>query len=300
MSQKPNGALRILLSQIIDYAGLFPPAELSMVRAVQNYADYLASEHAWMLGRFVVSADRLEEFISAAQPFWRRNNLPAWRISVLAKNDLNNPVALQVEEFNRTYKDFAVIDALEVRANDAAEIRAAKQFLPNSLSVYFELPLASTLPGQISALAVNKYRAKIRTGGIVPDAFPPVDELVKFLRVCLAANVPFKATAGLHHPLRTVKPLTYDKNAPTGTMHGFLNLFLSTAFMRQSLNNPFVHKLMADGDASNFQFDADGAQWSGNRINLQHLQLTRTRNAVSFGSCSFTEPIEDLQQLGFL
>lgn len=134
----------------------------------------------------------------------------------------------------------------------------------------------------------------------MPEAFPPIDELIKFLRICVAANVPFKATAGLHHPLRTVKPVSYEPHALTAPMHGFLNLFLSAAFLRQNLNNTFVHKLMADGDPKNFSFDDEGAEWLDNRVELPLLQLLRERNVISFGSCSFVEPIEDLQQLGLL
>ncbi len=152
----------------------------------------------------------------------------------------------------------------------------------------------------MAALAIGKSRAKIRTGGVVQTAFPPVDELIKFVRIALAANVPFKATAGLHHPLRTNKPLTYAADAPTGTMHGFFNLFLAAAFLRQNMKNNFVHQLFQDFDHTSFKFDDDGAEWRGNRVDLQQLKLTRERNAVSFGSCSFLEPVEDLQQLGFL
>ena len=83
-------------------------------------------------------------------------------------------------------------------------------------------------------------------------------------------------------------------------MHGFLNLFLSAAFLRQNLNNTFVHQLMADSDVSNFKFDDEGASWRDHRIDLTQLKLTRTRGAISFGSCSFVEPVEDLRQLGLL
>lgn len=297
MSENVSNALRVLLTEIVDYAGLFPPAELTMAAAVRNYADYLESEHAWMLGRFIVPANRLAEFAASAQDFWHNDR--SWRISVLARQDFAE-VARQIKDFNETYDGKARIDAVETSADDIKQIKAAREVLPANLTVYFELALASTLPEQISALAVSKSRAKIRTGGIVPEAFPPIDEVIKFLRVCLAANVPFKATAGLHHPLRTVKPLTYEKSAPTGTMHGFLNLFLAAALMRQNLNNPIVHKLMSDGDAGNFRFNHDGAEWNNIRIDLQQLKLMRERSVVSFGSCSFVEPVEDLQQLGFL
>jgi hypothetical protein len=299
MNENVKNSLRVLLSEIVDYAGLFPPAQLSMAAAAQNFNDYLNSKHAWMLGRFIVPADLLEEFTVCAAPFWERKNSKPWRVSVLARESLQETVR-KIENFNRAHTGKAFADTLEARAETGAEIRAAREFLPAGLTTYFEIPLAAQLPDQISALAVTRTRAKIRTGGVVPEAFPPIDELIKFLRICIAANVPLKATAGLHHPLRSSRALTYEPDAPIGFMHGFLNLFLSAAFLRQNLNNTFVHKLMADTDAAHFTFDDDAAQWSGHRVELAQLKLLRERNIVSFGSCSFVEPLEDLRQLGIL
>ena len=62
-------SLDILLAQIVDYAGLFPPADLPMDQAVANYAAYRQDPGAWMLGRFVVPVARLDEFAQAAAPF---------------------------------------------------------------------------------------------------------------------------------------------------------------------------------------------------------------------------------------
>lgn len=299
MSDNVKQALRVLLTEIVDYAGLFPPAELTMAQAIENYHEYLNHEHHWMLGRFIVPFSRLADFTNRAQRFWNQPNAKTWRISVLAKENLSG-AAGQITDFNNQFAGKATIDCLETLATDAAQIRRAQNLLPANTAVYFEVPLQATLPDQMAALAIGKCRAKIRTGGVVQTAFPPVDELIKFVRIALAANVPFKATAGLHHPLRINKPLTYAADAPTGTMHGFFNLFLAAAFLRQNSRNNFVHQLFQDSDAKNFKFDDDGAEWRGNRVDVQQLKLTRERNAISFGSCSFVEPVEDLQQLGFL
>ncbi|NJM53137.1 MAG: hypothetical protein HC846_06935 [Blastocatellia bacterium] len=152
----------------------------------------------------------------------------------------------------------------------------------------------------ITALAITKQRAKIRTGGLTQDAFPSTDAIIRFMRMCVAANIPFKATAGLHHPLRCVKPLTYEENAPVGTMNGFLNLFLSACLLRQNLNTPAVHRLMSETDGENFEFNEDEVRWANQSISVNTIELTRRKNAISFGSCSFIEPIEDLQQLAVI
>lgn len=297
MSENVKQSLRILLSEIVDYAGLFPPSGLPMKRAVENYAEYLRGEYRWMLGRFVCPVARLEEFSENAGNFLDGKSV--WRVSALVGENPAEDLQ-RIEEFNAAHGGRAVIDALEIKAAAPEEIAAAKRLLPGNLTAYFEIPLQLYLNEFISAIAVNRLRAKIRTGGVTQEAFPPVDEIVKFLRVCIAANVQFKATAGLHHPLRCRRALTYEENAAQGVMHGFLNVFLAAAFLRQNLNAAFINRVMTEQDASRFEFDDEGIVWNGNRVELAQIRLMRERNAISFGSCSFFEPIEDLRQLGLL
>jgi hypothetical protein len=297
MSVNIKQSLRTLLSEIVDYAGLFPPSQLPMQRAIENYAEYLNGEHRWMLGRFICPVAKLDEFSENAGELLDGESV--WRISALAGENFAQDLQ-KINEFNASYEGRVVIDALEIKAAAPDEIVTAKKLLPADLTAYFEFPLQLYLNDFISSIAINRLRAKIRTGGITQDVFPPVDEVVKFVRVCLAANVPFKATAGLHHPLRCQRALTYEENAAQGTMHGFLNVFLAAAFLRQNLNAPFINRLMIESDANQFEFDDEGVSWNGNRVNLAQIGLTRERNAISFGSCSFVEPIEDLQQLGLL
>jgi hypothetical protein len=297
MSENVKQSLRILLSEIVDYAGLFPPSELPMAKAVENYAAYLKSEHNWMLGRFICPIARLAEFEQNAEKYL--NGEQVWRLSALAGEDLAEDL-LEIERFNNAHENRAVIDAFEVKVMTPEAVKDAKQLLPVELKTYVEFPLKLYINEFVSTIAINRLRAKIRTGGLTQEAFPPVDEIVKFLRVCIAANLPFKATAGLHHPLRCMRALTYEENAVQGTMHGFLNVFLAAAFLRRNLNAPFINRVMTESDASQFEFDDDGVTWNGNRVELAQIGLMRERNAISFGSCSFVEPIEDLQQLGLL
>lgn len=290
-----TNSLKVLLTEIIDYAGLFPPSEVAMAVAVQNFAKYQKSKHAWMLGRFVVPASRLDEFSDEVEKFLTKKNL--WRVCVLADDDLAETLA-RVAEFNSKYEGKAIIDTLEIKVAEAREINEATKILPKDLIAYFEIPQSEVLTEFMTALAITKQRAKIRTGGVTADAFPSTDAIIKFMRICIAANVPFKATAGLHHPLRCTKPLTYETNPPIGTMHGFFNLFLSACSLRQDLNNSFVHRLMNEFEGSNFEFGEDEIRWANQSIPTSTIALVRAKNAVSFGSCSFLEPIEDLQSLG--
>ena len=60
-------SLRALLHGIIDYAGLFPPANLPLDQAVRNYARYCTEPDSWMLGRFVCPVTELAELINRVQ-----------------------------------------------------------------------------------------------------------------------------------------------------------------------------------------------------------------------------------------
>ncbi len=290
-----SNSLKVLLTEIIDYAGLFPPAQVPMTVAVKNYADYLKSENAWMLGRFIVPVNRLNEFSDEAEKHFTKKTL--WRLSVLASDNLRQTLEV-ITKFNEINQGKAIIDTLEIKVTEAREITEAHKLLPGEITAYFEIPVSDFLSNFITALAITRQRAKIRTGGITANAFPSTDAIIKFMRICMAANVPFKATAGLHHPLRCTRPLTYETNSPIGTMHGFFNLFLSACLLRQDLNNASVHRLMNETDAAKFEFDEDGIRWTDQNISLKTIALTREKNAVSFGSCSFLEPIEDLQVIG--
>lgn len=239
-------SLHALLEQLIDYAGLFPPAALTMQDAVRNYARYRDGEYAWALGRFVV-------------PQARASEVP--------------------EEF-----PVSILGVDEVKATTEEEIAA---FPPG---VYVEIADLALL----DAIRRHGLRAKIRTGGITADAFPAIGNVAEFLRACKAKGVAFKATAGLHHPLRCVKPLTYEPNAPLGTMHGFLNVFLAAALLEHA------DEILAENDPGAFAFNDDGASWRGHRVSTEEIVAMRRDFATSFGSCSFDEPINDLKELGWL
>ena len=49
-----------------------------------------------------------------------------------------------------------------------------------------------------------------------------------------------------------------------------------------------------------FFYDAGGVEWRGRRLDLDAIRRARESAIISFGSCSFTEPIGDLQTLDLL
>lgn len=260
--------LRNLLAGLIDYAGLFPPAGLDMQRAVANYRRYRAGEDAWALGRFVVPAARLGEIDSSV------------------------PLSVLVADAGSDLPDF--IDTLELKAPSIDSIRSWP------FTTYYEIPISDDPAPLLAAIARVGARAKVRCGGITPDAFPVSEELIRFMQCCLDAGVAFKATAGLHHPLRGEYPLTYEHHSPRGLMYGFLNVTLAAVFLRNGLAAGEARALLEERSASAFRFDHAGCSWRGHRVTNEQIAEARREFAIAIGSCSFEEPLEDLRELGWL
>jgi hypothetical protein len=289
-------SVHTLLHGIVDYAGLFPPAGLDMATAVGNYARYRTGETCWALGRFIVPAARLAEFAGAAEP--HRPASEPWRLSGLAGADLDADLAA-IDSFNQ--RDLgAAVDTIELKAASPEAIRAAAGRIGGRLEAYVELPIAED-PGElVAALTAVGARAKVRTGGVTADAFPPAEQLFRFVVRCAAAGVPFKATAGLHHPLRGSYRLTYEPASARGTMYGFLNVFLAAAAVAHGLPEAIAAALLQEGDPAALAFDEEGVVYRGCRLGEAELRHTRRHLAIAFGSCSFTEPVDDLRALGLL
>ena len=294
------GSVRALLAGAIDYAGLFPPAGLSMPEAVINYATYRNSNYAWMLGRFIVGVGRLNEFYECATDFISRDAASAWPVAVVAGEDLFETLRV-IEDFNAAHGPGVICDSVEMKTVTAYQIETVSGALPFGVNAYFEIDPVGQFADLIASVSAAGQRAKIRTGGVTAEAFPASEAIVRFVQACTAANVPFKATAGLHHPIRCFRPLTYEANAAQGTMHGFLNLFMMAGFAREGYRRSFLEDVMEEEFEEVFEFTDTDIKWRNEfTLNLHQIEQLRTHGIQSFGSCSFDEPIVDLQALGIL
>ena len=239
-----DDARRAALTALIDHAPVFPPASLPVPEALDEDRRARADEHAWLLARLVWPASKLGELGGEDRA-----------LSVVRDEDVANDTvsqALRVEAVETRWE--SGLDGLEGEA-------------------YVELPLGDGLEEKVAGLAERGLRAKVRCGGAV---VPSAAELGRFLRVCREAGVPFKATAGLHHPL-----------AAEGR-HGFLNVLAACVF--------------ADGEAlsGEVELDAQSLRWRGREAGPHELARVRREQLVAVGSCSFFEPVADLQGLGIL
>ncbi len=238
-----SDARRAALTALIDHAPLFPPASLSVPDAIDEDRRARADEHAWLLARLVWPASRLDELKGEDRT-----------LSVLLDDGLRVPVTQSPQVAAVESRWDADLDGLSGEA-------------------YVELPLGDGLEDKVAALAERGLRAKVRCGGA---SVPSADALGRFLEVCRSAGVPFKATAGLHHPL-----------AANGS-HGFLNVLGACAFADAAVLT------------ENVDLTPDALRWRDHEAGAEELERVRREQLVAVGSCSFFEPVDELKRLGIL
>jgi len=298
-----------LLRGLIDYAGLFPPAALDMTTAVERYNTYRRSGQAWMPGRLVVPAARLGEFETARQGL-RVDVAPGpWRVSALLGADLDADAeaALAFARGAAAARLPVIVDAWEARVAAADDIFRLSARVPGDVRISFEIPVqASARAARASLLAAIFHAggtAKARTGGVTATMIPTTADLAAFLWDCARARVPFKATAGLHHGVRGAYPLTYEPDSPSAVMHGFLNVFVAAALARltagpqeETPDDPpaVLSAILEERDPASFVVRGETIRWRVLELGVRDVDDMRSSFGVSFGSCSFEEPVEEL------
>jgi hypothetical protein len=216
----PDDARRALLTRFFDHAPMFPPASLPPAEALAEDRRARGSEHAWLLGRLVWPAGKLDE-------------LP--------------------QEEGRA---LALVDAGKEVQGEA---------------VYLESVA-------LDEVAAHGLRAKIRCGG---ERVPTVEELAGFVRGCRSRGLVFKATAGLHHAYAT-----------EAGEHGFLNLLAAAVFGDEE-------EALRERPRA-FALDAVSFRWRDREALPARLADVRGSLFHSIGTCSFFEPVEELEGLGVL
>lgn len=298
----PLATVRTMLRGVIDYAGLFPPASLGMRAAVAEYTEHKSAEHAWALGRFVVPAGRLDEFESEAADVLPRDAARSWALSGLLGSDLEEDIE-RIERFNERYRDArdgaVIVDTVELKVQSARDVSHAGDLLDRRFDTYMEVPAAGDPGDIIAAVAGTKAKAKIRMGGVTPDAFPSSSQVTGFIACCVANGVAFKATAGLHHPWRNEYRLTHAADAPCGTMFGFLNVLLAAVAIRDGWPVADAAALLEEREPGAVRFHPDRVCWRNHELSLDGI--ARARDLITaIGSCSFLEPIGGLQASALL
>lgn len=249
-------ALTALIEGLIDYAGLFPPASVSVDTALTNYDEYRKSDYSWMLRWFVVSEAQCANVPKAYDG----------RLSILNATDDARAAVIETSAISNSKRPVYC----EVALNNLQMLEQVKK---------------------------SGNFAKIRTGGVKPEAVPSTSDVAAFINTCADLKLAFKATAGLHHPIRAECPLTYEDNAPRAVMHGFLNVLMASMFAWQGERH--IEPILAETEAQSFYFD-DHAHWRNQSIDAKQIKDGRANFMHAIGSCSFDEPVHELQALGLL
>ena len=297
-------AVRALVTGLVDYAGLFPPAQLGMADAMRNYAEYLDGPHAWMLGRFVVPASRLAEFDALSGKL-----LPSgegskpWLITALAGDDLaadvQHALKFNCRHWHGSEIGHAIIDSIELRVGADASPGATRASVPDFFALYLESRAPGNPAGVLDFAQAAGARAKIRMGGVTADAFPAPDAVLAFLEGCAGRGLAFKATAGMHHLIRSDYALTYDPGSARAKMYGFLNVFLAAAAVLSGWPGGVARDLLLESDLKSFRFDEAGVSWRERTLSADEITHAR-KVATSYGSCSFREPVDELLAAGLI
>jgi hypothetical protein len=296
--RSPGSAIEALVTGLVDYAGLFPPAAHSMADAVAECETHLESPERWMLGRFVVPASRLEELAARRADAHADAGTP-WRVSALLSEDHARELDA-IARIGAMHGGTLTVDTLEARCVTPSQVvRLAALVSPNQ-RLFIEISAEADQDSLLSAMADKGACAKLRTGGVQPSDIPGSHAVARFIAGCAATRVPFKVTAGLHQPVAGLRPLTYESDGPVARMHGFVNVFLGAAFAWIGMEEYRLVELLAEEDPQSFAFDARGARWRDLELSTAQISYSRSMLATAFGSCSFMEPLEGLRRHGYL
>ncbi|MBK9775788.1 MAG: hypothetical protein IPP62_05435 [bacterium] len=311
---------RAFLAGLIDYAGLFPPAALPLEPALAEYARHRDGPDAWMLGRFIVPAARLEALAAAlaADPFLAGRR--PWSLAVLAggSGDLAAAMAVlpaqadAVAACEQSGPRGLSVDGLEapLPAGAAAATALAGAMADEGLGgrdLYLEPGPGAAIEAALDDIAAAAAEwagkggafpalgVKLRCGGLAPEAFPTPERVAAVLAGCAQRGLPLKFTAGLHHPVR------HRSESPPVMMHGFLNV-VGAALLANAgdAEAGVLAACLSEIDVAAFRLDGDGFAWGGHRLDAAAVAKARTARVSGFGSCSFEEPRQDLISLGML
>jgi hypothetical protein len=282
-------AIESVLAELFDYAGLYPPAALDMHTAVRHYLESGRSAHRRALGRFVIDLERFPYLWDAAGDYVR-----GMRLTVLVSPDAD------WDDLHRLADKGYAIEAVEIKAAPPAEIERLASCVPAGLKVYFEVPICAAPPAAIlDAIAAVGARIKIRMGGLAAEAFPSPQAVAQMLAELSARRLLFKATAGLHHPVRGRHSLTSFPQSATAVMHGFMNLACAAALLYFGGEAAEARHILEEEWPGAWEVRPDAILWGENGWNVEELQEVRQRFFIGIGSCSFNEPMRELEALGW-
>jgi hypothetical protein len=286
----PTGAPPALLRDLLDDAAIFPPGEAPMARAVPAHAVHVSAWYAELVGPFVCSRSRLPDLLDALDATPEVAALDVAVVLDRGTGSLHEAAGLVADDAR------VVLAGLEVPLRGEAPAESARRAVAtvdavlggpdDRCPVSMEVAWAPGWRDALELVAEAGYRAKFRTGGATAEAHPDEQALAERVLACLDLDLPFKLTAGLHHAVRRTEPGTGFEQ------HGFLNVLLAVAAALDGAGVDDVAHVLAD---------RDGSALATRAATLDEAGATRLRRwFASFGTCSISEPVDDLVALGLL
>jgi len=332
-------SLRAFMHGLIDYAGLFPPANLPLNEAIDDYIKHLKGENSWMLGKFIIPISKLDDLDVFVTLF---DDIGGLKLAVLGSggnsddeylNNLGKDIT-KINGYRKKHDGKVKIEVYECKlaSNSPTEetMKNATDLLnENNLSHYHEFPKLPdvginysteqdesswdkiVLPTVKMISSFDGAGIKLRCGGIVKEAFPSVEQVAAMIQTCALSGISMKCTAGLHHPIRHFAD-EYDSY-----MHGFINAFGAGVFTSKFPNPEnskekyrmfiLLSHMTDEQDGKNFKFTDEKMIWKVGddrdtvfEFDNENIKDCRKKRMISYGSCSFQEPIDDLKQLGWM
>jgi hypothetical protein len=287
-----------LFHELVDDAALFPPGNAAMADAVPAHNRHRSAWYSAMVGPFLCPASRLPELADAATAPLRVGviiDTGAGGIDEAVRAALDTltfelrgvEVPLRGEPLADSARRVTLaLDRARLDVEDRMDIDDPDDDLdPDDVHMFVEVPLTAGWRPALDWIAVAGHRAKLRTGGPIPDAFPAERSVAEFILACLEYDVPFKLTAGLHRAVRNTTADGFEQ-------HGFLNALLAVADALDGADAPTIARTLADRD--------DDRVAARVRDLPPGTAITVRTWLMSFGSCSIDEPLEDLVNLGLI
>jgi hypothetical protein len=282
-----------LFAALVDDAAMFPPGNAAVAQAVAAHRGYRRSWFAAMVGPLVVGDHKLAELGRALRPGEAASAAGAGAedldVSVVIASGAGGLLALADRQPAgvRVRAVEAVLRDLDDLAGDAARIVSAVGVLGESVQVFVELPRAPGWERAAEVVRTGGLLGKIRTGGLAAADTPSAGQLARQLSLLVQADLPFKATAGLHHAWPVAGP---EPDQPR--QHGFLSLLAAVDALLEGASDDEAADLLTARDRSAVLETLRGGS---------ETRSARLRSRLrSFGCCGVTDPLADLVALGLL
>ena len=269
-------------SGLVDDAAIFPPGDVPLPDAVTAYRQRHDEWYADLVGPLVVRDTDLPD----VDP-----EVPVSVVLTGGAGAVAGVAALASKKGHRLVGLEAAVRDLDDMAGNVRRITTAVAAARDTggledTSVYVELPQTEPTPDWLAAadaVAEAEHHLKFRTGGVEAHLFPSAATVAAWIDVALDRETAFKCTAGLHHAVR-------HRDHETGFEHlGFLNVLLATRVAFDGGSVTETARVLDDHYANDLVAMARQSDLEGAR-----------RWFTSFGSCSVSDPFDDLVGLGLL